>query len=174
MTTHSERALLARIGRRDEAALKMLYDLYYARLARFLLRITRDASIVVEIINDVFLVIWNTASEFRGDSSVSTWIFSIAYRKGARTLRRRRPTEVLRDADLTQSDHADSEGVRRDLDRALERVSPEQRAVIELTYYFGYSYSEIGQILGCPENTVKTRMFHARRTLRSVLEAAPK
>jgi len=174
MATHSELALLARVGRRDEAALKTLYDLYYPRLARFLLRITRDPSTVIEIINDVFLVVWNTASEFRGDSSVSTWIFSIAYRKGARTLSRTRPTEVLHDERLTQCDHADSEGVRRDLDKALERVSPQQRAVIELTYYFGYTYSEIGQILGCPENTVKTRMFHARRALRNVMEAATK
>jgi RNA polymerase sigma-70 factor, ECF subfamily len=174
MATHSDRALLARIGRHDEAALKTLYELYYPRLARFLLRVTRDPSVVIEIINDVFFVIWNTASDFRGDSSVSTWIFSIAYRKGARTFSRTRPTEVLRDEDLTQSDHADSEGVRRDLDKALECLSPEQRAVVELTYYFGYSYSEIGQILGCPENTVKTRMFHARRALRSVMEAASK
>jgi RNA polymerase sigma-70 factor (ECF subfamily) len=174
MPTHSERELLARIERRDEAALRMLYDLYYPRLARFLLRITREPSLVVEIINDVFFVVWNKASEFRGDSSVSTWIFSIAYRKGARRLARTKPTEGLHEEDLTQGDHADSEGVRRDLDRALESVSPEQRAVVELTYYFGYSYAEIGQILGCPENTVKTRMYHARRALRSVMEAASK
>ena len=170
VATHSERVLLARIARRDEAALKTLYDLYYPRLARFLLRVTRDPSIVIEIINDVFFVVWNKASEFRGDSSLSTWIFSIAYRRGARLFSRMRPTEVLQDGDLTQCDHAESEGLRRDLDKALERVSPEQRAVIELTYYFGYSYSEIGEILGCPENTVKTRMFHARRALRSVME----
>ncbi len=172
MSAHFERALLARIACRDEVALKALYDLYYPRLARFLLRVTRDPNTVIEIINDVFLVVWNKAAEFRGDASVSTWILSIAYRKGARTVARTKPTEMLHDEHLAHDDASELASLRRDLDKALARISPEQRAVVELAYFFGYSYSEIGEILGCPENTVKTRMFHARRVLRALMESA--
>lgn len=53
----------------------------------------------------------------------------------------------------------------------MTKLSPEHSAVVELSYYFGYSYMEIADILACPENTVKTRMFYARRMLRSLLEA---
>jgi RNA polymerase sigma-70 factor, ECF subfamily len=175
MSMHYEHELLARIANHDEAALKALYDLYYPRLARFLVRIIGNSSDVVEIINDVFLVVWNGASGFRGEASVSTWILSIAYRKGARLLARARPTVALDDTEIRDpnGDHASSTAVDRDLQRALAQISPQQRAVVELTYYFGYSYSEIAEIIGCPENTVKTRMFHARRTLRALMEETP-
>jgi RNA polymerase sigma-70 factor (ECF subfamily) len=55
------------------------------------------------------------------------------------------------------------------LARAIETLSPEQRAVVELTYYHEHSYQEIAEITGCPVNTVKTRMFHARRRLAQLL-----
>lgn len=55
------------------------------------------------------------------------------------------------------------------LGRALALLSPEQRAVVELTYYEGLSYPEIANLLDCPTNTVKTRMFHARKRLRETL-----
>jgi len=172
---HYEHELLARIANHDEAALKTLYDSYYPRLARFLSRIIGNSSDVVEIINDVFLVVWNGAAGFRGDASVSTWILSIAYRKGARRLARAKPTVTIDVADIRDpnGDHAGGTAVDRDLQRALARIPPQQRAVVELTYYFGYSYAEIAEIVGCPENTVKTRMFHARRTLRALMEATP-
>ena len=53
--------------------------------------------------------------------------------------------------------------------QGLEKLPPEQRAVVELTYFHGHSYQEIGEIVGCPVNTVKTRMFHARAKLRKLL-----
>ena len=59
--------------------------------------------------------------------------------------------------------------VRRGLADALATLSPAHRAVVELTYYQEFSYAEIGAILGCRTETVKTRMFHARRNLRQVL-----
>jgi RNA polymerase sigma-70 factor (ECF subfamily) len=166
---HFEHELLRRIAHRDAAALKTLYDLYYARLARFLARVVGNANDAVEIINDVFLVVWNGAAAFRGDSSVSTWIFSIAYRKGLRLLARRKPTLQLEDGADPNGDHANGTALDRDIQRALARISPNQRSVVELTYYFGYSYSEIAKIMGCPENTVKTRMFYARRALRALM-----
>ena len=159
-----DRALLTRIANRDEAALAELYGAYYSRLGRFLLRVLGDEDAVIEIINDVFLVVWQSARNFRGESNPSTWILGIAYKKALKTFRKRRTTEPLDDR-LVGNDRPERLAERADLDRLLQRLSPEQRAVVELTYFFGYTYREIGEILGCPQNTVKTRMFHARRSL---------
>lgn len=163
-----EGELLERIACGDEAALEDLYRVWYPRLTRFVLRIVRDPGLVEEVINDVFLVVWRSAAGFRGDSHASTWILGIAYRRALKAAKRRRegPAEVAERADA-----ADTAGVRLDLEGCLARLNPEQRATVELTYYFGYSYREIAEIMKCPENTVKTRMFHARRALRSLLEA---
>ena len=66
--------------------------------------------------------------------------------------------------------HTDELANRDLLYRAFAKLTPRQRAVVELTYYFGYSYEEIARIIGCPENTVKTRMFHARAKLKECLQ----
>ena len=159
--------LLGKIIEGDEEALGELYQRYYRRLARFLLRVTRDPELAAEVINDVFLVVWQKAAEFRGDSSLSSWILGIAYRKALKASKKIRPWEPLSEAEQA---HANSTTQRIELESSLGQLSPEHRAVMELAYFFGYSYREIGEILGCPENTVKTRMFYARRTLASILE----
>jgi RNA polymerase sigma factor (sigma-70 family) len=161
----SERERLGSVAAGDQAALKALYQSYYPRMVRFLLRVTGDPELVPEIINDVWLAVWEQAKDYRGDATVSTWVLSIAWRKAARAMSRRRHTEPLDEHVAAHPDHADGVGGVRDLVRALDALSPEHRAVVELVYDFGYSYAEIGAILGCPENTVKTRMFYARRAL---------
>jgi len=163
-----EEELLRRVARGDEAALERLYGDYYPRLSRFVLRITRDVELAREIINDVFMVIWRSAGRFRGDSAVSTWILGIAYRRALKSTSRARPMQSLANEADPPSD--DVHGRHLDLEGSLARLSHEQRATVELAYYFGYSYKEIAEIMDCPENTVKSRMFHARRALKSLLE----
>jgi RNA polymerase sigma-70 factor (ECF subfamily) len=164
----AEEELLRRIAQGDQAALERLYSDYYPRLARFVLRVTRDVELAREIINDVFMVIWRSAAQFRGESTVSTWILGITYRRALKSARRYRAAPVP----PAEADPPCDEVHFRylDLDSSLARLSREQRATVELAYYFGYSYKEIAEIMGCPENTVKTRVFHARRTLKSLLE----
>ncbi len=165
ITVSEERQLLTRIAAEDRAALSALYRLYFHRLERFVGRIAADRSMVEDIINEVFFVIWQKAGSFQGRSSPSTWILGIAYRKALKAVAREQRFAPL-DPGLSSGERAESLAEQRDLERLLGRLSPEQRAVMELTYFFGYSYREIGEILECPENTVKTRMFHARRSLR--------
>ena len=81
--------------------------------------------------------------------------------------RAREPVEAV-DRDEPESLLARRE-LATTLGRALLAISPEQRAVVELTYYYGLSYQEISDVVGCPVNTVKTRMFHARRRLKDLL-----
>jgi RNA polymerase sigma-70 factor, ECF subfamily len=168
-----ERHLLRRIGAREATAIEELYHLYHRRLARFLTRITSRYELTEEIINDTFWVIWQHADSFRGESRVSTWIFGIAYRRALKTLRAARKPDVLAamDPDTAIEEPCRQAELNEWLGEALARLPPQQRMVIELAYHAGHSCEEISAIMQCPVNTVKTRMFHARRKLRTLLAA---
>jgi len=170
-TEQRECALLVRIARHDSAAMKELYLLYHRRLARFLMRLTTRYELAEEIINDTFWVVWQHAGDFRGASRVSTWIMGIAYRRGLKTLRYAGPPPPDGDlfAEIGSDEPARQEEINEWLDVALQRLPLEQRTVIELAYHVGHSCEEIASIMQCPVNTVKTRMFHARRKLKVLL-----
>ena len=158
--------LLNAIAGGDERALRELYAQYYPRLVRFLLRLTRDEGLISEAINDTFLVVWQKAATFRGDSSPSTWIIGISYKKALKALKRLRNHEPLSVVTNIPADNVTTP----DVFSAMEHLSAKHRAVLMLTYEFGYSYREIGEIVDCPENTVKSRMHHARKALRTIME----
>ena len=170
-TDAREYALLVRIAGRDSAAMKELYLLYQRRLARFLMRLTTRYELAEEIINDTFWVVWQHAGDFRGASRVSTWILGIAYRRGLKTLRYAGPPPADFDVEAEggSEEPAKQEELSEWLDVALQRLPLEQRMVIELAYHVGHSCEEIASIMECPVNTVKTRMFHARRKLKGLL-----
>ena len=167
-----EAELVARVAAREQAAFAELYGLYRRRLARFLGRFLASSQTIDEIINDVMFVVWQDASRFELRSKVSTWIFGIAWHKALKALERQKretpalppPTEIER-----PDDGASALEVREWLGHALDRLSADQRLVVELTFFAGYSYPEIAKIAHCPVNTVKTRMFHARHRLRDIL-----
>ena len=170
-TEERECALLVRIAGRDSVAMKELYLLYHRRLARFLMRLTTRYDLAEEIINDTFWVVWQHAGDFRRASRVSTWILGIAYRRGLKTLRYAGPppAEIDVEAEAAAEEPAQQEELNEWLDVALRRLPLEQRTVIELAYHVGHSCEEIASIMQCPVNTVKTRMFHARRKLKVIL-----
>jgi RNA polymerase sigma factor (sigma-70 family) len=181
---HDEHALLRRVAAEDRKAFEALYQTYYRRLFAYLLKVTRRAELVEELVNDVMFAVWTGAGRFDGRSRVSTWIFGIAYHKALKALARnaspltgpahQTPDEDGREPEIAApGDEPESLLTRRELattlGKALGNLSPEQRAVVELTYYYELSYQEISEIVGCPVNTVKTRMFHARRRLKELL-----
>jgi len=174
----SDLELLRAIVARDRRALTALYQRYYHPLLRFLQRMLNDIESAQEAVNDVMLVVWNNSPDFAGRSRVSTWIMGIAYRKAMKS-RKRTLTWAGR---FKSGDYAEiieryagieeltGDIANKDLvQRAMQLLPPKQRAVVELTYFYGYSYDEIAEIVGCPANTVKTRMFHARARLRDML-----
>jgi len=166
-----ERALLAAVAARDAAAMRELYHAYHRRLARFLMRITSRYELAEEIINDTFCVVWLRAGEFRGASKVSTWIFGIAYRRALKSLRSLRAMESGEEREEPSEDPVAQFELSEWLATGLERLPLDQRLVLELAYHAGHSCEEISSITNCPVNTVKTRMFHARRKLRSLLQS---
>jgi RNA polymerase sigma-70 factor (ECF subfamily) len=176
----SDLLLLDRIAAGDRDAFRELYAAYYHRLLRFIYRVTRQLELAQEGVNDVMLVVWRNSESFGRRSKVSTWIMGIAYRKALKLLDgSRRWCDRFKAVDFSDwsesAEVAVEPGENRDLrdflDEGLRRLSPEQRAVVELTYFAGCSYQDIAAIAGCPVNTVKTRMFHARMRLRKLLPA---
>jgi RNA polymerase sigma-70 factor, ECF subfamily len=174
----ADRALLRRIGQGDRLALRALYTSYYQPLLRFIYRITRRLDLAQEGVNDVMLVVWRSSDSFGYRSSVSTWIMGIGYRKALKLLAAsRRWNERFAAVDFTEwversepaGEHSEDGDLRDLLDEALRHLSAEHRAVVELTYFYGCSYEEIAAVVGCPVNTVKTRMFHARAKLKGLL-----
>lgn len=165
-----ELELLRRIVLHDRDAFRELYLLYHRRLARFLMRMSLGHENVEEIINDTLWTVWQKSPDFRGASRVSTWIVGIAYRRALKSLRQARSARApLTDEFIDMASDVDIEGgsvTKQWLERALAELPTEQRMVIEFAYLMGHSCEEIAQIMHCPVNTVKTRMFHAREKLR--------
>ena len=165
-------ALLVRVGRGDRRAFADIYRLYQPRLYGYLRRLLRDPATVEEVLDDVMLVVWKDARKFRGQSAVSTWVFGIAYRKAMTAIRSEGRYQAPLDRGADANAVADEPSQDREWIRAaLMHLSPDHRQVVELTYFSGFSYREIADIACCPVNTVKTRMFHARRRLKVLLPA---
>lgn len=173
----ADEALLAKVAAKDRAAFEMLYRRYYRRLFHFVLKVVRVDQIAEETVDDVMFAVWTSAGAFAGRSSVSTWLFGIAYRQALKSVTRdrRHRSVAVEDQQLAQTpdpDRAvDPEAVAQDADvsalvqRGLDGLSEQHRTVVELTA-LGHSYAEISEVTGCCANTVKTRMFYARRQLK--------
>jgi len=165
-------ALLTAVAAGDRRALEELYLGYHRRLARFLSRFTPRYENVEEIINDTFMVVWQSAKDFRYASQVSTWIIGIAYRTALKSVRRQKNHTAARNLDdcpeQTVDPTFDTE-VQDWLKHGLNQLPVEQRLTLELAYHMGHSLEEIAAITECPVGTVKARMFHAREKLRQYL-----
>jgi RNA polymerase sigma factor (sigma-70 family) len=174
-TDEEDLVLIDRIAAGDIRAFETLYRAYHPRLMRFLSLLTQRQSIVEESVNDTMLAVWRRAHTYNRESKLSTWIFAIAYRTARRALRRQdapvedlSPDEQASDAVGPERQRSDHE-IRAALIDALGSLSQDQRNVVLLTYFHELPYAEIARIMECPVDTVKSRMFHARRRLRALL-----
>ncbi len=166
-----ERLLLGRIAEHDRAAFDELFRVYHPRLFRFVFRMTASYRTAEELANDILLVIWRTADSYRGDAKVSTWIFGIAYRQSLRRLRKRRYTMTTLSDDIAVDENSTARIEQEDWVRhGISRLPPKQRLTVMLVYYLGLTCEETAVATDVSVNTVKTRMFHARRKLRAYLE----
>ena len=164
--------LLAAVAGGSRQALGELYLSNHRRLVRFLSRFTSSYENIEEIINDTFLVVWQSAKDFRHASQVSTWIVSIAYRtllKAQRRLDSRLDAEGLDENAEAAFDPAVDAEMQDWLARGLSQLNAEQRLTMELAFHMGHSLQEIATITDCSVGTVKARMYHAREKLREYL-----
>lgn len=178
-------AMMMRVAARDRQAFEVLYRRYAPMLGRYLLRLLKNRELTEEALSDVMLTLWLNAGRFDSSCRLSSWLFGIAHKKGLKALQQASRHSSGPDGELQSSceervpnDASDHETPEQDLDRhersrtlakAIAALSAEHRAVIELTFFHGLPYLEIAEIVGAPVNTIKTRMFHARRRLAEIL-----
>jgi RNA polymerase sigma-70 factor (ECF subfamily) len=174
------RTLLDRIGQQDQAAFRELYKGFSRRVYTYALNMLRDPARAEEILVDTMYEVWRAPARFRGDSQFSTWLIGVARNKALMAYRARRPDELHDDlddiAETAASDSPDgfaqlaskqrSEGVRA----CMGKLSDEHRECMHLVFYEGCSLAEVAAVQGCPENTVKTRLFHARQKVKACLQ----
>jgi RNA polymerase sigma-70 factor, ECF subfamily len=179
MQVTSDEALIGRIATGDKVAMQVLFARHHVRVYRFVLRLVRDQTKAEDLISEVFLDVWRQAGKFEARSAVSTWLLAIARYKALSALRRRPEEELDAEAAAAIEDPGDDPEValeKKDkgeiLRKCLTALSPEHREIIDLVYYHEKSVEEVAEIVGIPENTVKTRMFYARKRLAELLKAA--
>ncbi len=172
----AELALLESIKRGRRSEFDVLYRIYHPRLWRFLAHMMRRPEAIEEVLNDTMMVVWQRAESFDGRSKLSTWIFGIAYRKALKALARQDlpvddgSVDEPMDPGPGPEQRLDLEQLRGRLREAMAELSPEHRTVVELCYFHDMAYAEIADVVRSPPETVKTRMFYARRRLRLLLD----
>jgi RNA polymerase sigma-70 factor (ECF subfamily) len=171
----SDEALVAKVAAGNRLAMHALFARHYTRVYRFVLRLIGNEAVAEDVTSEAFLCVWQQADRFEARSTFATWLLAIARNKAMTELRHRRdafPDEEQDEAaDPTDDPEATYAAKHRGavLRGCLARLSREHRAIIDLVYYHEKSVQEVAEIMDIPRNTVKTRMFYARRKLSQLL-----
>jgi RNA polymerase sigma-70 factor, ECF subfamily len=182
-TDAADRAVLARVATGELDALQDLYDRYRTMAYSIALRITADAALAEDVVQDAFLGAWRNAARYvEGKGSVKTWLLSIVHHRAVDAVRRRRPTTELPEAEapppagLTLPDiwpEVAGNLDRADIASALATLSDVQREAIELAYFGGLTQVEIADRTGAPLGTVKSRIRLGLLAMRAALTGEP-
>lgn len=177
--------LIARIARRDEAALRTLYDRTAPKLLGVVLRIQSDRGMAEDVLQDVFLAVWKDPAAFdTARGSVASWLLAMVHHKAVDAVRREeshRRRQTRAEDDLRMSEpiaHRDVEDEAADrvvsarVRNALQSLPAPQREALTLAYYGGYTQREVAALTGTPLGTVKTRMLAGMRRLKDTLGGA--
>lgn len=174
--------LLERIARGDHAALGELYDRLAPMLLSLARRILDDVAEAEEVVQETFLQVWNQAGRYDPSrAAVSTWLVLITRSRSIDRLRTRKVVGRTLDGfhQENKGSYTSPEGARSVQDeerrqrvrRELDSLPAEQREVLELAFFEGWTQSEIAERTGTPLGTVKTRTLLAMKKLRKTLQA---
>jgi len=174
----TDETLLGLIAAQDKDAMRLLFARHNVRIFRFVRRLVGNEATAEELVTEVFLDVWRNAGRFEGRAQVATWILGIARYKALSALRRRTLDEIDDETIEAIEDTADTpEAAFQKTERSailqdcLKQLSPAHREVVDLVYYHDRSIDEVARIVGIPENTVKTRVFHARKKIAELMAA---
>ncbi|MGH6768694.1 MAG: sigma-70 family RNA polymerase sigma factor [Xanthobacteraceae bacterium] len=172
----SDVVLVEKIAAGDKQALQVLYGRHSVKVFRFALRFVRDEAAAEDMVSEVFFDVWRQAERFEQRSQVSTWLLAIARNKALSSLRRR-CNEQLDDgvAEFIEDPSDNPEVTMQKQERGqilrdcLQKLSAAHREIIDLVYYHEKTIEEVAEIVGVPMNTVKTRMFYARKRIAELM-----
>jgi len=174
----SDQALVELIAKGDKQALQVLFARHNVKVFRFTLRFLNDEAAAEDLVSEVFFDVWRQADRFESRSQVSTWLLAIARNKALSALRRRSTDELDEEVaefieDPAESPEAAMHNKQRSqiLQDCLSQLSAAHREIIDLVYYHEKSIDEVAEIIGVPQNTVKTRMFYARKRIGELIAA---
>lgn len=180
MTTDDDDHLqMERIKSGDKNAVGVLYTRHHKRVFHFVMRFVNQSDLAEDVTNDVFIEIWQKANNYEGRSKVSSWILGIARYKALSEVRKKSHSAKTSDDVLeTFADDADTPELTAQkvdkaaaLKRCIAKLSADHRTILDLVYYHEKSIAEIASILDIPQNTVKTRTFHARKLLSAQMKS---
>ncbi len=173
---NADAALIDKITAGDQRALQVLYARHGVRIYRFAQRLLRDESAAEDTLSEVFLDVWQQAGRFERRSQVATWLLGITRNKALSCLRRRSTAqlddeivEFIEDTSDTPEAALQKQERSEILRECLQRLSPAHREIIDLVYYHEQTVEEVSAIIGVPVNTVKTRMFYARKRIAEMM-----
>jgi RNA polymerase sigma-70 factor, ECF subfamily len=172
-----DEALVGRIAVGDQLAMRTLYARHRIRVFRFIRQVVKHPTLAEDLVSDVFLDVWRHAGRFENRSLVGTWLLSIARHKALSALRKKHEEELepgMAESMIDTADDPEAAIARKDRGAALRacitQLSADHREIITLVYYHERSVEEVAEIIGIPRNTVKTRMFYARKRLADLME----
>lgn len=173
------RALLERLARQDERAMRDLHQRYGRRIYLFALARLRDEHAAETVMSDTLFEVWKHPDRFRGESRFSTWLLGIARYKVLNAWRGSEPehddvadyAEVLADPDVDVAGDYEARRRQQVLMNCIEALPAAQRQCMQLVFLEGLALAEIAEVQQVPEGTVKTRLFHGRRNLRDCVQA---
>ena len=167
-------ALIDRIALNDREAFAQLYNVTNRRVYFYILGLVKDETVAQDILADTFVEVWKGASRFEGRSKALTWIIGIARNLALKFFKKRKRFENIDDHHELRNgnpeEFADRFAKIEDLKAGLEKLSWKHREILQLAFFEGFTYEEISKMLSIPVNTVKTRVFHARKALRQLLD----
>ena len=173
----SDEAVVALVARSDDTALAELYDRFGRVAYGVALRVLRDEKLAEDAVQEAFLAAWRSADRFMPErGKASTWILTLVHRRAVDLVRRedRRRAEPLGDdREASPAGSAEDDAwlrfERERVQAALRQLPDQQREALELSYYGGFTQSELAERLGQPVGTIKSRMFTGLARLRELL-----
>ena len=164
--------LLKKVCGGDEKAFRQLYDLTHKRVYFYLYRLVHGKQMAEDILVETYSEVWRCAKKFRGNSAVTTWIMGIARNLAMNELGKSKTHENIDDfPNLSSGVVPDAEPMDRQrlLKEAMIKLPLKHREILDLVFFHDLTYPEVSRMLNVPVNTVKTRVFYAKETLRNAL-----
>lgn len=178
MAENTDKELVKRVQKGDQAAFDMLFARYQVKILNLISRYVRDSEEVQDVAQEAFIKAYRALPRFRGDSAFYTWLYRIAINTAKNYLvaRSRRPPSM--DVDIDDADYRDDADMLREsedpesalsrdqlqatIHQALDDLPDDLRSALTLREFDGLSYEQIAEILECPVGTVRSRIFRAR------------